>query len=292
MEKNILIIGGTGKMGQWFAKFFKNKKFKVKIYGRNPVKTKKIAKSLGVDYSLNYVEDVKNVSMVLVSTPIEVTPKIILEVAKNLKKGSILFDVASIKHDVLPALKKAEKFSIHTLSLHPMFGPGAKSVKDKAILTIPVTRNIEVLKFVLKPFLDSGAKIVWVKDAKTHDKMVALTLALPHFLNIVFGKTLSTSGFNIKKIKDFGGTTFNLQLILTESVVQEDPNLYASIQTQNKYFIKVMEELFNHANNLKKIVLNKEKDKFSKFFLETRKFLAEDPEFKNAYKKFYFLLFS
>lgn len=288
-QKKVLVIGGTGKMGSWFAKFFRNKGFKVTISGRTLEKTRNVAKKLGVKYAWPYIKAVKNVSMVIVSVPIEVTPQIVLETAPHLKKGTVLFDLASVKHEVLPSLKKAQAYGVYTLSLHPMFGPGAKTVKGKNILVIPVTRKTEVLNFVLKPFLMEGAKIVFVKDAEVHDKMVALTLALPHFLNMVFGKGLASININPNRLKNFGGTTFKLQLTLTESVFQEDPKLYIPIQTNNKYFPKILKEFTKEFKELRNIVLKGEKGKFTNFFSKTKEFLAKDKEFKEAYKKFYTL---
>ncbi len=289
-KKRVLIIGGTGKMGRWFAKFFRGKGFEVIISGRNPEKTRNVAKELDVEHVWPYVKAAKDVGMVIVSVPIEATPQIVLEAASHLRKGTVLFDLASVKHKVLPALKKAQTYGVYTLSLHPMFGPGAETVKGKNILVIPVTRKTKVLDFVLKPFLLDGAKIVFVKDAKTHDKMVALTLALPHFLNMVFGKSLASVNINLNKLKNFGGTTFRLQLTLTESVLQEDPKLYASIQTNNKYFPKILEKFTKEFKELKNIVLKGEKEKFINFFSETKEFLAKDKEFKEAYKKLYTIL--
>ena len=289
-KKRLLIIGGTGKMGGWLAKFFKDKGFEVLISGRSLQKTRDTAEKLGVGYAYPYVEAVKEADMVAVSTPIQATPKIVLEVAPHLKKEAILFDLASIKKDVLPALEKAQTYNIHALSLHPMFGPGAKTVKNKNILVIPVTRKTEVLDVVLKPFLLDGAKIVFVEDAETHDKMVALTLALPHFLNMVFGGVLASAGIEIEKIKSFGGSTFRFQLMLTEEVFQEDPKLYAEIQTNNKYFPQILEKLVRQVEELKKTVLEGKIEEFTDFFSRVREFLAKDREFGEAYKRLYRVL--
>ena len=289
-KKRLLIIGGTGKMGGWLAKFFKDKGFEVLISGRSLQKTRDTAEKLGVGYAYPYVEAVKEADMVAVSTPIQATPKIVLEVAPHLKKEAILFDLASIKKDVLPALEKAQTYNIHALSLHPMFGPGAKTVKNKNILVIPVTRKTEVLDVVLKPFLLDGAKIVFVEDAETHDKTVALTLALPHFLNMVFGGVLASTGIEIEKIKSFGGSTFRFQLMLTEEVFQEDPKLYAEIQTNNKYFPQILEKLVRQVEELKKTVLEGKIEEFTDFFSRIREFLAKDKEFGEAYKRLYRVL--
>jgi len=289
-NKKILIVGGTGKIGKWFAKFFKDKGFDVTIFGRNKEKTMKIAKKLNVNFTVSLKDAGSFTDIVMVSVPIKVTPKVIDEVVRYVRKGTIIFDVASVKQEVLPVLKKAQKLGMHTLSLHPMFGPGAKNLLGRNILVIPVTRSRNVLNFILKPFREEGANIIFIKDAETHDKLMAYTLSLPHILNILFAKTLAFSNININKVKMFGGTTFNLQLILAEAVLAEDPNLYASIQLNNKFSISIVKMLVESIEKFKSILLRGDEKAFLEIFNESKSYVLKDLKFKNAYKKVYEVL--
>ncbi|MGP3667272.1 MAG: prephenate dehydrogenase/arogenate dehydrogenase family protein [Candidatus Bathyarchaeota archaeon] len=289
-NKKILIVGGTGKMGKWFAKFFKNKGFNVTIFGRSKEKTMKVAEELDVNFtsSLNTVRSFADV--VMVSVPIKATPTIIEEVVNYVKRGTIIFDVASVKQEVLPMLKKAQKLGMHTLSLHPMFGPGANNLQGKNILVIPVTRRRDVLNFILKPFHEEGANIVFVKNAETHDRLMAYTLSLPHVLNILFARTLVSSNININRVKVFGGTTFNLQLTLAEAVLAEDPSLYASIQLNNKFSLAIVKMLAENIEKFKNILLKGDEKAFLKIFNKSKSYVLKDSKFKDAYKKVYEVL--
>ena len=52
MARGITIIGGTGRMGKWFAKFFQNKGYNVIITSRSSRKASSIAKEIGVKYEI------------------------------------------------------------------------------------------------------------------------------------------------------------------------------------------------------------------------------------------------
>ncbi|RLI49719.1 hypothetical protein DRO61_04725 [Candidatus Bathyarchaeota archaeon] len=283
MAKKITIIGGTGRMGKWFAKFFQNKGYNVTISSRSPKKAESIAKEIKVEYETNWYKASQIADIVLIATPIEVTAEIIHKISKSMKAGSILFDIASVKGEIIEALEEAEALGIRTLSVHPLFGPGAKTIDGKKVLIIPVNKSSEMLKEVSELF--KGASIHIIKSGKEHDKMIALTLALPHFLNIVFAKTISK--FDIKELKKFQGTTFSLQLLISESVLSEDPDLYYEIQKQNQAFPEILKILLEGIKESALSIKNGNKEQFCLNFKKAKVSISKDPEFKYAYKKFY-----
>jgi prephenate dehydrogenase len=157
MVKKITIIGGTGKMGKWLAIFLSNKGYNVTITSRSPPKGKLIANQIGVEYAINRIKACQSADIVIVATPIEVTVETIRAIAKSMKTGSILFDIASVKGDIINALEEAETLGIKTVSVHPLFGPGAKTIEGKKVVIIPVNKNSELLKEVSALF--EGATI-------------------------------------------------------------------------------------------------------------------------------------
>lgn len=285
MARKVAILGGTGKMGQWFAKYFHDKGFKPIISGRSPEKSARIAKELGVGYAESNFEAVRDANMVVVATPIEATAKTILEISSHVREDAILFDIASIKGDVIEALEEAANMGVRALSIHPLFGPGASSVSGKRFLMIPINKDLRVVNEMSQMFEGDGGVVHVIESGEIHDKMMALTLALPHFLNIVFGKVLA--GRDIGEVKKLGGTTFALQLLLAESVLCQDPNLYYAIQSQNPAFAKVLNDLARTLGEASSLIREKDKIGFIKNFEETRASLSRDSEFSRAYQRFY-----
>ena len=270
-------------MGKWFARFFRDRGFNVVISSRSSKRATSVARELGVEYEKTSFNAVRNADVVIVSTPIGVTAKIIREVSKRMKAGAILFDIASIKGEIIRALEEANALGIRTLSVHPLFGPGAKSINGKKVLIIPVSENPELLIEVLEMF--KGATIHIVESGEYHDRMMALTLSLPHFLNITYGKILSKA--DIRELKKFGGTTFTLQLLISESVLSEDPELYYEIQKQNEVFSEILDDFTEVVRESALIVQNKNKTRFFKDFEKVKASLSKDPKFLKAYQSFY-----
>jgi len=285
--RKISIIGGTGRMGRWFAKFFKDKGFQVLIAGRSLSKARRVAAQLGVEFAEKGKPAVEDADMVMVATTLNSTAAVLLENAPLMKRGAVLMDVASLKSDVIPALQKAEAYGVHCLSLHPMFGPAAQTMAGKNMLVIPVSSLKGELRRLLRIFSEAGARVVILPNAQVHDRMMALTLALPHFVNIVFGRTLSAAGEKIGELQKFAGTTFSMQTLLAGSVLQEDPQTYGSIQIDNKAFLKILSLHIEKVNELKRIIQGKDKASFIKFFDAARDYLAESAEFKASPKKVY-----
>jgi prephenate dehydrogenase len=283
MARRVAILGGTGKMGKWFAKFFQGRGFRVVISSRSPGKAASVAKEIGVEHAKSMFDAAHSADIVLVATPIAVTARVIREVSGGLKAEAIIFDIASIKGEIIRALEEAEALGARTLSLHPLFGPGAKSIDGKRLLIIPVGKDSDLIREVSGIF--EGASIHIVESWEYHDRMMALTLSLPHFLNITFGKILSKTDIN--ELKKFGGTTFTLQLLVAETVLSEDPDLYYEIQSQNKAFTKILDDFTEIVREEVSTITNEDKERFVKDFENAADSLSKDPGFVNAYERFY-----
>ncbi len=281
----VAILGGTGSMGQWFAKYYRDKGFEVIISGRTPEMTARIAKKLGIDYAESDVEAVSDANIVIVSHPIEVTTKSILETVVHLQKGAILFDIASVKGDAIEALEKASEMGVRAISIHPLYGPGAQSIRGKQILMIPISEDVHVVNEMTQMFEADGGIVYVLESGEVHDKMMALTLGLPHLINIIFGKVISEE--DIRVVKKYSGTTFALQLLLAESVLSQDPNLYYAIQSQNPVFQNVLNQLIGILEDLASVITTRDKKRFIKTFEETKASISRDPAFSSAYQRFY-----
>jgi prephenate dehydrogenase len=282
MAIKVAILGGAGKMGRWLAQFLKQKGFEVAIHSRSLHRAKSAARELDVHY-LDSIEAVRTMDIVIVSTTIKSTADVIRRVSPKMHSNAILFDIASVKGTIIDALKEAHVQGVRAISVHPMFGPGAKSLTGKHVILIPVSDDQALINEILDLFRE--AEIHVLSSGEAHDFMMALTLALPHFLNIVFGKILTLA--DITEIRKFAGTTLTLQLLLAEAVYNEDPTLYYEIQSQNTEFSQVLDVILEVTRNVALSIKKKDKAEFLRTFQEARNVLAKDPEFVHAYQRFY-----
>ncbi|MFH0748353.1 MAG: prephenate dehydrogenase/arogenate dehydrogenase family protein [Candidatus Bathyarchaeota archaeon] len=278
----LVILGGTGKMGRWLAKFLKNKGYDVAIHSRSPERAATTSKELQVKY-IKSLDEVQDADIVIVSTSLSSTADVIRDVSKRMKPNSILFDLASVKGGIIEALEEAKSRGIRAISVHPMFGPGTTSLEGKHVLVVPIGTDSELINEITNLF--EGVETHLLPSGEVHDTMIALTLSLSHFINIVFGQTLSHS--NIRELFKFAGTTFTLQLLLTEAVFSEDPDLYYEIQSQNVVFGKTLDVFIKSVKDVALTIKKKDRKSFVNYFNQARSSLSKDPNFPKAYIRFY-----
>ena len=103
MRKKISIIGGAGKMGTWFTKYFANNEENlVLVFDK---KRSYIRKLKNVTYCTTLKQCVQDADYVLITVSIDDIPYVIRETATFMKRGSTLLEISSIKKNILKSLK-------------------------------------------------------------------------------------------------------------------------------------------------------------------------------------------
>ena len=288
--KQITIIGGSGGMGQVFSKYFKNHGFQVNIFARDKNKLKVVANELGVFFSTSIEESVRNADLVMISVPIISTIEIIKKVTPFLKEDALIFDITSLKSDICEIYEQEiKKYPINCLSIHPMFGPGITDMQNYTMLSLRVggTKHYEVVVNNLLALFESDGLIIVETTPAIHDKKIALTLALPHMVNILFLNLLRRSNDPLNELTRFTGTTFLLQKVFAESIIQREMEMFGDIQMENPKFLEVITDLQSLINEYKIIVENKNKDKFNELFSDALNYSKNDMHFESSYEYFY-----
>jgi prephenate dehydrogenase len=259
------IIGGSGRMGRWFAKYFKEKGFEVILSDIKREEAKETAKSLNVELAKNNINAVKNADLTVISTPIKETTKVLREIASVMKDSSTVMEISSIKANIISVLKEVTNQKINTISIHPLFGPGIKKINEEKIVLIPVNNPSSEMRIAKKIF--PNATIIKIDQTK-HDRIMAITLSLPHFMSMVFAEVIGEEDLEV--LKKLGGPTFTLQLAISEAVMTEDPKLYAQIQMTNEYTKQFLNKFLSKAQTLKRYIEKKEIIEFSSFYNRAR----------------------
>jgi len=274
LNKKITIIGAGGKMGQWFAKYFIGKGFEVTGFDSE----KKIpGKSIVIANSL--VGGILNADYVMLCTPTRRTPEIIRLIAKEMKRGTYLIEISSQKSKTLPALSKMPA-KINPICIHPMFGPGAKKIKDQNIISIPIKDAKNELTVARSLF--PGANFVSI-DAIEHDKKIALILGLTHLMNLVFANIISKDE-KISLTEKMSGTTFMAQKILAESIMTESPELIETI-IANPEIRRIAEEFWKDVGRLLTSVQEGKTEEVVAYVKSCQERLAENTDLEKSYKK-------
>lgn len=280
MIKNIAIIGGGGKMGSWFSKYFSNNmRIKQLVYDINP---QSIRSYSNVVVCENITKCISSADLVLLCVPVAQTPSLITYCALKMKSRSILAEISSVKYRTFKALKRVSK-KVKPLCIHPMFGPGAPSISQMKILLVPVKNKVTELNILNSIF--EGAKITILPDPHTHDEAIAIVLGLTYYMNLVFSNTVSHE--NLLTLKNASGTTFAIQSLLSESILTDQPDLITSLLVENPFVKKHIQKYLRNALAFSRLVFDRDDRKLKARFTVIKSHVQEQQNLELAYKQMY-----
>ena len=223
----VAIIGGTGKMGRWFTKFFLEEGDQVVVSGRNKEKLAKMKSEFGVEVGDN-PNAVKSADRVLISVPIDNFETVIKEIHSHVRPDQVIMDICSVKEFPVKVMHNYIKTGV-TLGTHPLFGPNIESIQNQNFVLTPTSDDEERFANDFKKWLEERHVNVSVMSPKKHDGLMSVVLGLPHFIGVVACDAL-LDYVNLAETKRAAGTSYKLLLKLAETVVSQDPEFYASLQ--------------------------------------------------------------
>jgi len=281
----IAIIGGSGKMGCWFADVLQQEGHEVIITGRNEEKLLNAQKELGVTIASNR-EAIRSAEVVIISVQIDYFEEVVKEISPYIVSDQIILDVTSVKVVPMSVMHRYIKSGV-ILGTHPVFGPGARGFAGQNFVLTPTNdKESELAENVKKFLLDRNANVTLMTPEK-HDEMMSVVLGLAHFVSIVAADTLS--GFdNLPLMRAIGGSTYKVLVTLVESVISEDPELYAAIQMNLPSAISTDTLFSNNAELWKNLVNDRNRRGFVDRMNAVKRRLQEtNPEFGRAYENMY-----
>ncbi|MFC2005959.1 prephenate dehydrogenase/arogenate dehydrogenase family protein [Chloroflexota bacterium] len=162
----VAIIGGSGKMGRWFANFLLKDGKEVIILGRNEKKLLEVKEQLGIEVSTS-TEAVKNADVVLISVPIDNFEEVVKQLPPYLNPKQIIIDITSIKVFPVETMHKHIK-TASVLGVHPVFGPGAKDIINRNFVLTPINEEETVLAQKIQQYLKTrGARTTLMTPPRT-----------------------------------------------------------------------------------------------------------------------------
>jgi prephenate dehydrogenase len=257
----VAIIGGSGKMGQWFASFLLKEGKEVIITGRNEEKLLEAKQQLGVDVATN-AEAVKLADAVLISVPIDNFETVIEQICPYIRPNQVIIDITSVKVFPVETMRKHIKTGL-ALGVHPMFGPSTKDVAGQNFVLTPTNKEEQALAQKVREYLEARGARITLMTPQEHDEMMTVILGLSHFIAIVSADTL----VNIDKLRlmrTISGTTYRALLTLVESVVSEDAELYASLQMSLPNMAEIEELFQKNTKTWAELVQNRDRQEFVK----------------------------
>jgi len=265
LVKEVVVIGGAGKMGLWFARYMAMRGHNVKVID--------VKKTTEFPMLKDVRSGVKNADVVIVAVPISQAKSILEQIIEAKPKG-IVFDIMSVKQPIIDTLEKAAEEGLKVCSIHPMFGPDALSMYSRNIIVCDCGSTRGVEEFL--PLIDGmGAKVTEMSVTE-HDALISYVLGLSHAVNIAFFSTLKSSGTDFKTFEDIASTTFKRQAASAIKVSVESPDLYYEIQHENPNTERCLEQLMKATADIKEAALADDKEQFVRIMKDGRKYFGED----------------
>ena len=261
--RRVLVIGGAGKMGGWFVRFFASQGFHTSIADPGvedgPDRYRKWTDA-GVDYDV-----------IVVAAPLAVSGRILAQLAVLEPKG-LVFDIGSLKSPLIDGLRELERAGCRVTSLHPMYGPDTRLLSGRHLIVCD-TGCAEATAAARDLFASTMVEQIDM-SLEDHDRLIAYVLGLSHALNIAFFTALAESGEAAPKLAQMSSTTFDAQLLVSEAVAQDNPALYFEIQHLNRHGLGALDALTKAAARIRDVVAAGDEPGFVELMQKGRDYFA------------------
>jgi prephenate dehydrogenase len=257
----VAVVGASGGMGSFFARYFLERGDEVRgsdTGGRR-------AGTPGVATFRNSAEAVRGCDLTVIAVPIESTVKVAEELVGELKPGSTLVEITSVKTQTLPALRRLLGKRAGLLSIHPLFGPALESTKGMKVAVIVGKGGSAALARRLFP----EARIIPM-SLREHERSMAVVLSLTHILNVVYAGTASRF-LSPEELMRVSTPNSSMQLTLAEAVLAQDAGLSFAIQAGNPYSRDVAREASRELKSVLSMIEGSDREAFDSHFSKLAK---------------------
>jgi len=261
--QQVLVIGGSGKMGGWFVDFFASQGFTTSIADPGVED--------GPGRFSNWTDAGVDFDVIVVAAPLAVSGRILAQLAV-LKPRGLIFDIGSLKTPLIDGLKELRSAGCRVTSIHPMFGPETRLLSGHHLIFCDV--GLQQATDDAKALFSSTMVEQIDMGLDDHDRLVAYVLGLSHALNIAFFTALAESGEAAPKLAQMSSTTFDSQLLVSAAVAQDNPRLYFEIQNLNKFGLGPLDALCEASSRIRELVAGGDEDGFVELMDKGKQYMA------------------
>ena len=272
IKMNIGIIGGSDGLGKTLIYYFRDE-FNVFITGRDHSKGKNVANELGATYIESNEEITKISDILVISVPINHTPKVIREVAPFMKEGSLMVDVTSVKEGPSKVMSEVLGENVEYIPTHPIFGPRTTELDNQVIVLTPHKKG----KWYDKVYNYLAGKNMRIIEttAEKHDFMMSIVQVLTHFSFISTASAIEKLRVDLAETEDYESPIYNLMIDMIARIVSQNPYLTYYIQSMNNNGPKIRNTFAEAVLELKDAINNGDEDKFIDIAINATKHMGD-----------------
>ena len=217
-------IIGFGNFGKFMAKHLKEK---ARVFVTDTGDKNKEAKEIGVTFTS--LDNILEKKIIILATPMENLEKVLHEIKNKIIPGTLVLDVCSLKTFSCKAMREILPENIEIIGTHPLFGPQSTpgSIAGMKIALCDITAKKTTMTKI-KEFCESLGLKVFITSPEEHDKQMAVSQALTHFIGQV------AKQMNLKRV-ELSTKTFDDLMNIIEIIKNDTPALFKNMQTMNPF---------------------------------------------------------
>jgi prephenate dehydrogenase len=238
------IIGGTGRMGSWFAHLLTQQGMAVISASRHT--------------ELTPVQLARRCQVVVISVPIAETNDMIRKVGPIVQENGLLMDLTSLKKTPLEAMLNFCRAGV--VGTHPLFGPEDAHHDNRTVVICP-GRGEEWQKWVREVFQKAGLKTL-IMDPSEHDRVMALVQGVSHLSTLALALAMRESGLTRDEILACSTLSFRSNQDRIMRLLKDSSDLLADIQMQNPQAAEFREGFIKAVHELARLIDNEDRSCF------------------------------
>jgi len=264
MFNKLLIIGcgliGSSILRAVYAKKLSKTTLVFEKSKKNISKIKKIKSNIKFVKILN--NQISDVDLVIICTPMSEYKKLIPKLNKNLKINCLITDVGSTKQNIVKLKNKILSKKLYWISSHPIAGSevsgpeyGSKNLflNKWCVIIKEKRKNSKKINLLKKFWKKLGSKVI-LMDSNNHDKIFSITSHLPHLIAYNLIKTAQDS----QKIQRKNLIQYSAGGLRDFSrIAASNPIMWRDIFFSNDNIIKAINLFAENLNSFKKIIQKK-----------------------------------
>ena len=217
---------------------------------RNPKNAQRALDIKTID-EISAIENLTDVNVVIIATPVDTVPKIVSQVLDVISKDTLVFDVGSVKAAICKSIenhpKRGNFLAAHPIAGTEFSGPDA-AIRNLFCGKINILCDVEKTTKVMAEkafsiFEKLGMELKFMNPDE-HDRHIAYVSHLSHVSSFMLGKTVLEIEKDEQNIFDMAGSGFESTVRLAKS----SPSTWTPIFTENKK--NVLSSLDEYIKNL------------------------------------------
>jgi len=242
--RTILVVGGRGRLGSLYCRMFAASGHQVRVLDAG-------------DWD-RAAELASGIDAAIVTVPIRATSSVIRQLVPLLGPDVVLADFTSHKSEPVTTMMSAHNGPV--VGLHPMHGPDLDNLSKQLMIICPGRRPDEAT-WLLDQFRLWGLRITEL-DPDRHDQVMHQVQGLRHFVAVLHGSFMRSSGLTPGDILDLSSPIYRAELMMTGRIFAQNAELYADIVFSGDERRQILIDFFDHHNRLADLVRNDDKEAF------------------------------